>query len=78
MHSQLKKDVANDYLKGNIEAHSLKIHKALILMNEYKPLKLDVAPVPVQGWLLPLLVVKAKRRKLPVEPSTLATPNGRQ
>ncbi len=41
MHTQLKKDVANDYSKGNQDAHPSDIHKALTLMNEYKPLKLD-------------------------------------
>jgi hypothetical protein len=49
LHSELKKDVANDYSKGNMEAYPSDIHKALTLMNEYKPLKLDVAPVPAQG-----------------------------
>jgi hypothetical protein len=78
LHSQLKKDVANNYSKGNMEAYPSDIHKALTLMNEYKPLKLDVAPVPAQGTALPLLVVKAKGRKLPAEPSTLATLTGGQ
>jgi hypothetical protein len=41
MHSQLMKDVANDYSKGNTDAHLKVIHKALTLMNKYKPLKLD-------------------------------------
>ncbi len=36
MHSQLKKDVANDYSKGNIKAYHNDIHKALNLMNEYR------------------------------------------
>ncbi len=49
LHSQLKKDVANDYLKGNMEAYPSDIHKALTLMNEYKPLKLDVTSMPAQG-----------------------------
>jgi hypothetical protein len=49
MHSQLKKDVANDYSKGNPEVHPANIHKALTLMNEYKPLKLDAIVVPAQG-----------------------------
>jgi hypothetical protein len=49
MHSQLKKDVANDYSKGNIDAYPNDIHKALTLMNEYKPLKLDTPVVPAQG-----------------------------
>ncbi len=34
MHSQLKKDVARDYSKGNINAYSTDIHKTLTLMNE--------------------------------------------
>ncbi len=38
MHSQLKKDVANEYSKGNMDAYPKDIHKALTLMNEYKPL----------------------------------------
>ncbi len=39
LHSQLVKDVANDYSKGNMEVYPSDIHKALTLMNEYKPLK---------------------------------------
>ncbi len=46
LHSQLKKDVANDYLKGNMEVYPSDIHKALTLMHEYKPSKLDVVPMP--------------------------------
>jgi hypothetical protein len=49
MHSQLKKDVGNDYSKGNTDVYPNDIHKALTLMNEYKPLKLDTLTVPVQG-----------------------------
>jgi len=49
MHGQLKKDVANDYSKGNTDAYPNDIHKALILMNEYKLLKLDTPVVPAQG-----------------------------
>jgi hypothetical protein len=49
MHSQLKKDVANDYSKGNTNAYPNDIHKALTLMNEYKPLKLDAPVVSAQG-----------------------------
>lgn len=49
MHNQLKKEVANDYSKGNIHAYPSDIHKALTLMNEYKPLKLETAVVPSQG-----------------------------
>jgi hypothetical protein len=78
LHSQVKNDVANDYLIGNMEAYPSDIHKALTLMNEYKPLKLDFAPCPSKVRLFPLLVVKAKGRKFPAEPSTLATPTGRQ
>ncbi len=32
LHSQLKKNVANDYSKGNMEAYPSDIHKALTLM----------------------------------------------
>ncbi len=63
VHSQLKKDVAKNYLKGNIEAHPSNIHKALTLMNEYKPLKLDVAPVPAQGTAFATTSCKGKGKK---------------
>ncbi len=49
MHTQLKKDVANNYSKGNQDAYPSDIHKALTLMNEYKPLKLDNPVVAAQG-----------------------------
>ena len=49
MHSQLKKDIANDYSKGNIEAYPNDIHKALTLMNEYQPLKVEAPAVTSQG-----------------------------
>jgi hypothetical protein len=49
MYSQLRKDVANNYSKGNPEAYPAYIHKALTLINEYKPLKLDAIAVPAQG-----------------------------
>jgi hypothetical protein len=49
MHGQLKKDVANDYSKGNTDVSPIDIHKALTLMNEYKPLKLDTPVIPAQG-----------------------------
>jgi hypothetical protein len=49
LHTQLKKDVANDYSKGNTDAYPTDIHKALMLMNKYKPLKLDAPTVPAQG-----------------------------
>ncbi len=48
MHSQLKKNVANDYSKENIDAYPNDIYKALTLMNEYKPLKLDTPVIPAQ------------------------------
>jgi hypothetical protein len=48
LHTQLKKDVANDYSKGKTDAYPTDIHKALTLMNEYKPLKLDAPTVPAQ------------------------------
>ena len=49
MHSQLKKDVANNYSKGNTDAYPTDIHKVLNLVNKYKPLKLDTQVVPAQG-----------------------------
>ncbi len=49
MHSQLKKNVANNYSKGNTDVYPTDIHMALTLMNEYKPLKLDTQVPPVQG-----------------------------
>jgi hypothetical protein len=49
LHTQLKKDIANDYSKGNTDVYPTDIHKALTLMNEYKPLKLDAPTVPAQG-----------------------------
>ncbi len=41
--------MANDCSKGNIDAYPTDIHKALTLMNEHKPLKLDVPAVTAQG-----------------------------
>jgi len=49
MHSQLKKDVENDYSKGNTDVYPNDIHKALTLMNKYKPLNLDTPVIPAQG-----------------------------
>ena len=49
LHSQLKKDIANDYSKGDTEAYPNDIHKALTLMNEYQPLKVDAPAVASQG-----------------------------
>ncbi len=63
LHSQLKKDLANDYSKGNMEAYPSDIHKALTLMNEYKPSKLDVPPLPAQGTAFATTSHKGKRKK---------------
>ncbi len=63
LHSQLKKDVANDYSKGNMKAYPSDIHKNLTLMNEYKLLKLDVAPVPTQGKAFATTICKGKGKK---------------
>ncbi len=49
MHTQLKKDLVNDYSKGNTNVYPNDIHKALMLMNEYKPLKMDTPTILVQG-----------------------------
>ncbi len=49
LHSQLKKDVANHYSEGNTDAYHTDIHKALTLLNEHKPLKLDTPTIPAQG-----------------------------
>jgi hypothetical protein len=63
LHSQLKKDVANNYLKGNMEAYHSNIHKVLTLMNEYNQLKLDVAPLPTQGTAFATTSCKGKGKK---------------
>jgi hypothetical protein len=49
LHSQLKKDIANNYSKGSIEAYRNDIYKALTLMNEYQPLKVEAPAVTSQG-----------------------------
>ena len=49
MHSQLKKDVVNDYSNGNTNAYPNNTHKALTLTKKYKPLKLDTPVIPAQG-----------------------------
>jgi hypothetical protein len=41
--------MANDYSKGSTDAYPTNIHKALTLMNEYKPLKVDAPTLPAQG-----------------------------
>ncbi len=63
LHSQLKKDLANNCLKGNMEAYLSDIPKALTLMNEYKPLKLDVALVPAQGMAFATTNCRGKGKK---------------
>jgi hypothetical protein len=63
LHSQLKKGVANNYSKGIMEAYPSDIHKALTLMNEYKPLKLDVAPMPTQCMVFATTSCKGKGKK---------------
>ncbi len=63
LRSQLKKDAANNYLNGNMEAYPSDIHKALTLMNKYKPLKLDVAPMATQGTPFPTTSCKGKEKK---------------
>jgi hypothetical protein len=63
LHSQLKKDVANNYSKGNMEAYPSDIQKGLTLLNEYMPLKLDAAPVPTQGMAFATTSCKSKRKK---------------
>ena len=63
LHSQLKKDVANNYSKGNMERYPSDIHKALTLMNKYKPLKLNVALVPTQGPAFATTSHKGKGKK---------------
>ncbi len=65
MHTQLKKDVANNYSKGNMEVYPSDIHKALTLMNEYKPLKLDAAPMPGLGTAFATTSCKGKGKKTP-------------
>jgi hypothetical protein len=55
--------MAKDYSKGNMETYPSDIHKALTLMNEYKPLKLDLAPVPAQGMAFASTSHKGKGKK---------------
>ncbi len=58
------KDVANDYSKGSTDAYPTDIHKALTLMNEYKPLKLDTPtiPIPAQGTAFATKGTATKKR----------------
>jgi hypothetical protein len=63
LHSQLEKDVENDYSKENNEAYPSDIHKAHTLMNKYKPLKKDVTPVPTQGTAFATTSHKGKGKK---------------
>ncbi len=49
-HSQLKKTMATDHAKGNVEAYPISCHAALTLMNDFKPLVIKGAGlVPAQG-----------------------------
>ena len=46
-----------------MEAYPSDIHKALTLMNEYKPLKLEVTPGPAQGTAFAITSCKGKGKK---------------
>jgi hypothetical protein len=46
-----------------MEAHPSDIHKALTLLNEHEPLKLDVAPVPTQDIAFATTSCKGKGKK---------------
>ncbi len=49
-HRPLKKTMANNHAKGNVEAYPSRYHAALTLMNNFKPLVIDGAtPVAAQG-----------------------------
>ncbi len=49
-HSQLKKTVAIDHVKGDGEAFPSSCHASLMLMNDFKPLIIEgTAPVAAQG-----------------------------
>jgi hypothetical protein len=51
-HSQLKKTVANDHAKGDVETFPSSCHAALTLMNTFKPLVIKgTAPVAAHGHL---------------------------
>jgi hypothetical protein len=79
LHSQWKKDVANNYSKGNMKAYPSGIHKALTLTNEYMPLKLDVAPVPTQVTAFVTTSHKGKGKKASGRTKyIIATSTGRQ
>jgi hypothetical protein len=45
-----------------MEAYPSDIHKALTLINEYRPLKLDVAPVPTHGTAFATTSCRGKRK----------------
>ncbi len=64
MHIWLKKDVANNYSKGNTNAYPKDIHKALTLMNKDKPLKLDAQVVPAQGTVFVTAAKEARVGKV--------------
>ncbi len=49
-HCQLKKTMANDHAKSNVEVYPSSCHAALTLMNNFKPLVIKgAAPVAAQG-----------------------------
>ncbi len=52
----------NDYSKGNTDAYPTDIHKALTLMNEYEPLKIDAPTVPAQGTAFATKAKDAKKK----------------
>jgi hypothetical protein len=79
MHNQLKKDVSNNYSKGNQDAYPSDIHKALTLMKEYKPLKLDNPVVAAQGTALQQKApIKEARKEGPSPRSITVMLNGRR
>ncbi len=58
-----------------MEAYPSDIHEALTLMNEYKPLKLDVAPVPTQGTAFATTSCKGKGKKASGETKYISNSN---
>ncbi len=47
-----------------MEVYPSDTHKDLTLMNEYKPLKLDVTPVPTRGTAFATTSCKGKGKKV--------------
>ena len=54
--------MANDYSKGNTDAYPTDFYKDLTLMNEYKPLKIDLPTVPAQGTAFATKAKDAKKK----------------